>query len=214
MLAAERIKLLAARTGFDLCGVASCRRFAESEARFRAWLGKGRQAFRSAAAGRRGAHGRGLRRGVQEPCGRGLSRGPPRQGGLLCLRDRLPYDSPRHAAPAVRPAGGRIPRAGGPGFRRHGAAVGEAAGRRGGAGVDRAAVAAGDAVLRHLCLIGRAASDGRSGPLRRPVRRVALRQLPQVPRQLSVGRARRAVRGGCAAVHFAPHGRTGDRRAD
>ena len=41
MLAAERIKLLAARTGFDLCGVASCRRFAESEARFRAWLGKG-----------------------------------------------------------------------------------------------------------------------------------------------------------------------------
>ena len=41
MLVAERIKLLAARTGFDLCGVASCRRFAESEARFRAWLGKG-----------------------------------------------------------------------------------------------------------------------------------------------------------------------------
>lgn len=41
MLAAERIKLLAARTGFDLCGVASCRRFAESEARFRAWLGRG-----------------------------------------------------------------------------------------------------------------------------------------------------------------------------
>lgn len=41
MLVAARIKQLAAETGFDLCGVAPCRRFAGSEARFRAWLERG-----------------------------------------------------------------------------------------------------------------------------------------------------------------------------
>jgi len=41
MLVAARIKRLAAEAGFDLCGVTSCRRFAESEARFRAWLDRG-----------------------------------------------------------------------------------------------------------------------------------------------------------------------------
>lgn len=41
MLVRENIKKLAADAGFDLCGVAPCRRMEEDEAHFRAWLAAG-----------------------------------------------------------------------------------------------------------------------------------------------------------------------------
>jgi len=44
MLDRKHIKELAFEAGFDLCGVAPCRRLAENEARFREWLGRGYQA--------------------------------------------------------------------------------------------------------------------------------------------------------------------------
>ena len=43
MIRTEAIKKFAAEAGFDLCGVASCRHFADSEARFRDWLARGYQ---------------------------------------------------------------------------------------------------------------------------------------------------------------------------
>ncbi|MDE5624145.1 MAG: tRNA epoxyqueuosine(34) reductase QueG [Alistipes sp.] len=44
MLDRSTIKKLAAEAGFDLCGVAPCRRLADGERRFREWLGRGCQA--------------------------------------------------------------------------------------------------------------------------------------------------------------------------
>ncbi|MCM1150707.1 MAG: tRNA epoxyqueuosine(34) reductase QueG [Alistipes sp.] len=44
MLDRTTIKKLAAEAGFDLCGVAPCRRLAENERRFRGWLAAGYQA--------------------------------------------------------------------------------------------------------------------------------------------------------------------------
>ena len=43
MLDHQLIKKLAAGAGFDLCGVAPCRRLSENETRFRAWLARGHQ---------------------------------------------------------------------------------------------------------------------------------------------------------------------------
>ena len=43
MIRTEAIKKFAAEAGFDLCGVASCRHFADNEARFRDWLARGYQ---------------------------------------------------------------------------------------------------------------------------------------------------------------------------
>ena len=43
MLDHRNIKRLAAREGFDLCGIAPCRHLAENEARFREWLAAGYQ---------------------------------------------------------------------------------------------------------------------------------------------------------------------------
>ncbi len=44
MLSAKEIKETAAEIGFDLCGIAPCRRLEETERRFRDWLAAGRQA--------------------------------------------------------------------------------------------------------------------------------------------------------------------------
>lgn len=44
MISAKEIKETAAEIGFDLCGIAPCRHLAETETRFRDWLGAGRQA--------------------------------------------------------------------------------------------------------------------------------------------------------------------------
>lgn len=44
MISAEEIKETAAEIGFDLCGIAPCRHLAETENRFRDWLGAGCQA--------------------------------------------------------------------------------------------------------------------------------------------------------------------------
>ena len=44
MLSAKDIKHTAAEIGFDLCGIAPCRRLEETERRFRDWLAAGRQA--------------------------------------------------------------------------------------------------------------------------------------------------------------------------
>ena len=41
MISAREIKQAASEVGFDLCGIAACRRFAESEERFRRWLAAG-----------------------------------------------------------------------------------------------------------------------------------------------------------------------------
>lgn len=44
MLSSALIKKSAAEAGFDLCGIAPCRRMEENETRFRNWLSEGRQA--------------------------------------------------------------------------------------------------------------------------------------------------------------------------
>ena len=44
MLDRSTLKKLAAEAGFDLCGVAPCRRLEENERRFRGWLEAGHQA--------------------------------------------------------------------------------------------------------------------------------------------------------------------------
>ena len=173
-----------------------------------------RQTLRRAPAGRRRTHGRGLRRVVQKPRRRGLSARAPDEGGLLRLRGGLPRHPPDDARrDARRPARG-APRSGRPRLRRHRAAGRKAAGRRGRAGVDRPAVAARHAAIRELRRAGRADSHRRDRPLRRAVRRVALRNLPQLHRQLPHGSRRPGQDHQHGPLHLVPHHRAGTARSN
>ena len=149
------------------------------------------EAVRRPPAGRGRTHGRGLRRELQKPRRRRLPAGAPDEGSLLCLHRGLPHHRPDDARRDARRPAESQPRPSGPRVRRHCAAGRKAAGRGGRTGVDRPAVAARHAAIRELRPAGRTDPHRRGRPLRHAVRRVALRNLPQLHRQLPHGRRHR-----------------------
>ena len=220
------IKRLAAGAGFDLCGIAPCRHLAENEALFRAWLARGRQSslgYLERNVDKRFDARRlveGARTAVvcavsyKNRVGEGYPPGHrTKVASYACAADyhatlRTMLGGMLDALRAAHPGLGR------PRLRRHRAAGRKAAGRRGRAGVDRPAVAARHAAIRELRRAGRADSHRRDRPLRRAVRRVALRNLPQLHRQLPHGSRRPGQDHRHGPLHLVPHHRAGTARSE